>query len=785
MKLPRMKNILHHFMKLRITMIKKIASLFLVTMPLYSMAQHAVIIPQPVSIQYNEGSFTIDGNTSLRFNAANKDLAAAAGFFRSCIQSVSAFTLPFNVKKGKTIELQLGKTAAIGDEGYLLHITPASIKITANKKAGIMYAFQIILQTLPAIRTNAPLNIPAMQVKDYPRFQWRGMHLDVSRHFFSPNLVKEYINLMATYKMNTFHWHLTDDQGWRIEIKKYPKLTSVGAWRVDQTDKVWSDRPQAKEGEPATYGGYYTQEQIKDIIHYAADRNITIVPELDVPGHSAAAIAAYPYLSCTQQPQLPMTGGNYTGVSSNLCPGNDSVFTFLQNVYAEVINLFPSQYIHIGGDEVDKTSWKHCPKCQARIKGMGLKNEEELQSYFIRRMEKFIVGKKRKMIGWDEILEGGLAPEATVMSWRGEAGGIAAARMNHNVVMTPGSPVYFDQYQGDPVTEPLAIGGFNTLKKVYDYEPIPSELNPEQAKFVLGAQANLWAEYITTPAHVEYMVLPRMLALAEVVWSPKESRDWNSFNERLQSQFRVFDQKGLQYSKGNFKVNIKPSSRNNHLFVTLSTEAYKGKVYYTLNGEQPGLQSEVYSHPIKIDSSLVLKAVTVVNGKVISAIPAQQNFVMHKAIGRNVVYANPVSRYYMADGPNSLTDGVRGTSEVGKYWHGFAGKDLVATIDLGKLSPVQTITLGCLQHYRDWIMMPQWVSFEVSEDGDQFTEVAKLLNDVSLQNRVSVIKDFTASFPERTARFIRVTAKKLDTLPKGHPGEGQPAWIFADEIIVN
>jgi hexosaminidase len=785
MKLPRLKNILHHFMKLRITMIKKIASLFLVTIPLYSMAQHAVIIPQPVSIQYNEGSFTIDGNTSLRFNAANKDLAAAAGFFRSCIQSVSAFNLPFNVKKGKTIELQLGKTAAIGNEGYLLHITPASIKITANKKAGIMYAFQTILQTLPAIRTNAPLNIPAMQVKDYPRFQWRGMHLDVSRHFFSPNLVKEYINLMATYKMNTFHWHLTDDQGWRIEIKKYPKLTSVGAWRVDQTDKVWSDRPQAKKDEPATYGGYYTQEQIKDIIHYAADRNITIVPELDVPGHSAAAIAAYPYLSCTQQPQLPMTGGNYTGVSSNLCPGNDSVFTFLQNVYAEVINLFPSQYIHIGGDEVDKTSWKHCPKCQARIKGMGLKNEEELQSYFIRRMEKFIVGKKRKMIGWDEILEGGLAPEATVMSWRGEAGGIAAARMNHNVVMTPGSPVYFDQYQGDPVTEPLAIGGFNTLKKVYDYEPIPSELNPEQAKFVLGAQANLWAEYITTPAHVEYMMLPRMLALAEVVWSPKESRDWNSFNERLQSQFRVFDQKGLHYSKGNFKVSIKPSSRNNQLFVTLSTEAYKGKVYYTLNGEQPGLQSEVYSDPIKIDSSLVLKAVTVVNGKVISSVPAQQSFVMHKAIGRNVIYANPVSRYYMADGPNSLTDGVRGTSEVGKYWHGFAGRDLVATIDLGKLSPVKTITLGCLQHYRDWIMMPQWVSFEVSEDGDQFTEVAKLLNDVSLQDQASVIKDFTASFPERKARFIRVTAKKLDALPKGHPGEGQPAWIFADEIIVN
>jgi hexosaminidase len=766
-------------------MMKKIISLLIIACPMFSMAQQAGIIPQPVSIQFNEGNFIIEGNTSMRFDANNKDLAAAARFFRSCIQSVSVFTLPFNVKKGKAIELHLAKTEELGDEGYILHVTPNSITITANKKAGIIYAFQTILQTLPAIRTNATLSIPAMQVKDYPRFQWRGMHLDVSRHFFSPCLVKEYINLMATYKMNTFHWHLTDDQGWRIEIKKYPKLTTVGAWRVDQTDKVWGDRPQAKEGEPATYGGYYTQEQIKDIIRYAADRNITIVPELDVPGHSAAAIAAYPYLSCTQQSQLPMTGGNYTDVSSNLCPGNDSVFTFLQNVYTEVINLFPSKYIHIGGDEVDKTSWKHCPKCQARIKALGLKNEEELQSYFIKRLEKFIVGKKRKMIGWDEILEGGLAPEATVMSWRGEAGGIAAAKMKHKVVMTPGSPVYFDQYQGDPKTEPLAIGGFNTLKKVYVYEPVPSELNQQQANFVLGAQANLWAEYITTPSHVEYMVLPRMLALAEVVWSPKENRNWESFNERVQSQFRVFDQKGLQYSKGNFKVDIKPSSSNNQLVVSLSTEAYKGNVYYTLNGNQPSLQSVVYAGPIKIDSSLVLKAVTVVDGKVMSVVPAQQSFVMHRAIGRNVVYANPASRYYMADGPNSLTDGVRGTSEVGKYWHGFAGKDLVATIDLGKLSSIQTITIGCLQHYRDWIMMPQWVSFEISVDGEQFTEVARLLNDVSLQNQASVIKDFTASFPERKARFVRVTAKKIDALPKGHPGQGQPAWIFADEIIVN
>ncbi|HET7897135.1 MAG TPA: family 20 glycosylhydrolase, partial [Flavisolibacter sp.] len=586
-------------------------------------------------------------------------------------------------------------------------------------------------------------------------------------------------------KMNTFHWHLTDDQGWRIEIKKYPKLTDVGAWRVDQTDKVWGSRPQAQPGEEPTYGGYYTQQQIKDIIRYAADRNITIVPEIEMPGHSAAAVASYPFLSCTQQQQRPMTGGNYKNIASNYCAGNDSVFTFLQDVLTEVIRLFPSPYIHIGGDEVDKSPWKACPKCQARIRAEGLKNEEELQSYFIKRMEKFVISKHRKMIGWDEILEGGLAPEATVMSWRGEAGGIAAAKMNHDVVMTPGNPVYFDHYQGDPASEPQAIGGFNTLKRVYSYEPIPGELTPEQAKFVLGAQANLWTEYITTPSHVLYMILPRMLALSEVVWSPKENRNWESFNERLQAHYNAFAQKGLSYSKGNFKVDIKPTAANGQLVVALSTEAYKGEVYYTTDGSQPTVQSQKYTQPIRIDSSQVLKAVAVVNGKVMSTVPAQQAFVMHKAVGKNVHYTHPVSRYYMADGPNSLTDGVRGTEAVGKYWHGFSANDMIATIDLGSATPVQSLTLGCLQRSNNWIMMPQQVTFEVSADGTHFTEAGTVNNTVSRDEKTAVMKDFTVHFSTKEVRFVRVTAKVLDQLPKGHAGEGKPAWIFADELVVN
>ncbi|MEP7231332.1 MAG: family 20 glycosylhydrolase [Ginsengibacter sp.] len=764
-------------------MIKKSFLFLIMLCPCFLFAQQSVsIIPQPVSLQMKQGSFVIDNGTAIKFNTANKDLKSAANFFSAAIKNISGKTLLLNAAVQKNIGFKIAKTNDIGDEGYLLNVTPTAITIVANTKAGIIYGIQSLLQTLPAIRTNAALEIPCLSITDYPRFKYRGMHLDVSRHFFGPEVVKEYINLMASYKMNTFHWHLVDDQGWRIEIKRYPLLTKVGAWRVDENDKDWSSRPQATEGEAATYGGYYTQEQIKDIIKYAGERNVTIIPEIEMPGHVASAIAAYPFLSCTQQPQLPLTGGNYTGMASNYCAGNDSVFTFLQNVLTEVMALFPSTYIHIGGDEVDKGPWKVCPKCQARIKAEGLVDEDGLQSYFIKRIEKFINSKHRKIIGWDEILEGGLAPEATVMSWRGEAGGIEAAKMGHDVVMTPGKPLYFDQYQAGPEGEPLAIGGMNTLKNVYDYEPIPKELTATEAKYVLGAQANLWTEYITTAAQVEYMVLPRMLALAEVLWSPKENKNWQNFNERLQSQFKAFGQKGLNYCPGNFTVSIKPSSQNGKLFVDLSTEIMNADIYYTTDGTEPTLSSDKYTAPFEIDSSVLLKASTAVNGRIMGVQAARQNFVMHKAIGKTVTYTNPVSKYYPADGPNSLTDGVRGTAAVGKYWHGFSGRDLIATIDLGEEKNIQSIALGCLQHYNDWIFLPQSVKFETSNDGNVFTEIKTVNNPIDI-NQKNAIFDFKANFPAQAVRYIRVTAKN-NLCPPGHSGAGKPGWIFADEIVV-
>jgi hexosaminidase len=608
---------------------KKLIFLFFTfSYPFLFFAQNTVnIIPQPVSIQVNSGNFVIDGNTSIHFRSTSKILKPAADFFYAAIKNISGVNLAFNASKQKKIILIIESIPSIGSEGYQLNVSAGSISIRANSKAGILYGMQSLLQTLPQVRTNAALEIPCMSITDYPRFKWRGMHLDVSRHFFGPDVIKEYIDLLVSYKMNVFHWHLVDDHGWRIEIKKYPELTQVGAWRVDQSDKVWNSRPQAKTGELPTYGGYYTQEQIKEIVKYAADRNVTIVPEIEMPGHVASSIASYPYLSCIQKHQLPLTGGDYTNMAFNYCAGNDSVFTFIQNVLTEVVSLFPSPYIHIGGDEVDKSSWKVCPRCQGRIKTEGLKDENELQSYFIKRIEKFIVGKHRKMIGWDEILEGGLAPEATVMSWRGEAGGIEAAKMKHEVVMTPGSPCYFDHYQAGPEGEPLAIGGFNSVKNVYDYEPIPKELSAEEAEYVLGAQGNVWTEYISTPEYLEYMVLPRIPALAEVLWTPKENKNWDSFNKRLQTQFKVYEQKGFHYCPGNFAINIMQTSQNGKLFVSLSTEMLNGEIYYTTDGTEPTIQSNRYLQPIAIDTTLLLKASLGVNGQIKSKKATQQKFI--------------------------------------------------------------------------------------------------------------------------------------------------------------
>jgi len=492
------------------------------------------IIPKPVMVDFTGNEFKINQHTSIVYCKSNIGFDKVANYLKEEIKKNLNLDLEIihseNNSKKNAIILIKDSIQNNHPEGYLMNVTKRNVQLFSSTANGSFYGVQTLLQLLKIDDLNDQITfgntIPGVKINDYPRFKWRGMHLDVCRHFFYKEFVKKYIDALAMHKMNTFHWHLTDDQGWRIEIKKYPKLTEIGSVRKEtMVGKSWNEF----DGKP--HAGFFTQEDIKEIVQYASDRFITIVPEIEMPGHALAALASYPELGCTGGPyEVAKTWGVFDDV---FCVGNDKTVEFLQDILTEVIALFPGKYIHIGGDECPKAAWEKCPKCQKRIKEEGLKDEFELQSYFIRQIEKFLIANNKKLIGWDEILEGGLAPSATVMSWRGTEGGIHAAKLGHDVVMTPNPICYFDHYQGDSKSEPLAIGGFTDLAKVYNYEPVPSELNEQESTYVLGAQANIWTEYITTPNHLEYMALPRMCALAEIVWTLSEQKDFEDFKTRL------------------------------------------------------------------------------------------------------------------------------------------------------------------------------------------------------------------------------------------------------------
>ncbi len=498
------------------------------------------IVPRPLKVEIRTGEFVLDPRIQVILEGEDEMLDELGLYFaeylnRSTGWKIQAVRGPSS--KSPRVQFILDKEVSyLGNEGYILDVNPQTIVIRAGGAAGIFYGVQSLRQLLPPEMEKEKPNVtqctvPCVRIEDKPRFSWRGMHLDVCRHFFPKSFILRYIDLLALHKINVFHWHLTEDQGWRIEIKKYPKLTEIGSWRVDRSDVHWNEREPQKPGEKATYGGFYTQEEVKEVVAYAKKRFITVVPEIEMPGHSVAALAAYPQYSCTGGPFYVMPGG-YWPITDIYCAGNDSTFTFLQDILNEVIDLFPSEFIHIGGDEAHKANWEKCPKCQARIRTEGLKDEAELQSYFIKRIEKFINSRGRRMIGWDEILEGGLAPNATVMSWRGVEGGIAAAEAGHDVVMSPTSHCYFDYYQAKD-GEPLAIGGFLPLEMVYEFEPVPDALADNMKKYILGAQANLWTEYIPTPEHAEYMLLPRLSALSEVVWTDRQLKSFRDFKNRM------------------------------------------------------------------------------------------------------------------------------------------------------------------------------------------------------------------------------------------------------------
>ncbi|WP_341221840.1 beta-N-acetylhexosaminidase [Polaribacter atrinae] len=528
------------------------------------------IIPKPVSLELSNGLFLVDHKTKV---VGAENLKNEGDYLADMLSHISGSNITFKATSTGNIELKIDE-AIENNEGYTLSVTYNKITISGKTAKGVFYGIQTLKQLIPATKVSqeTALTIPAVTIKDEPRFIYRGMHLDVARHFFSIDFIKKYIDLLAMHKMNTFHWHLTEDQGWRIEIKKYPKLTQVGSKRHGTINGHFNK----KEGNDETaYGGFYTQEDIKEVVKYATERHVTVIPEIELPGHASAAIAAYSFLSCF--PEEPTIVSNNMGskagqkIQANgtpkivqetwgvfddvFCAGNEKTFQFLEDVLAEVIPLFPSEYIHIGGDECPKSNWKRCADCQKRIKDNNLTDEHHLQSYFIQRIEKYLNAKGKKIIGWDEILEGGLAPNATVMSWRGEKGGIVAAKEQHDVIMTPGHSCYFDHYQTENKEEELlAIGGKTTVADVYAYEPIPKELSQEESKYVLGAQGNVWTEYMETSDHVEYMILPRMTALSEVIWSPKETKDFNDFKLRLKNMKEHYDAMDLNYAKHIFET---------------------------------------------------------------------------------------------------------------------------------------------------------------------------------------------------------------------------------------
>lgn len=506
------------------------------------------VIPQPVQMEVGRGIFDLDADTRIVLTNPTNEVQQLTESWARPIRATSGFNLQLvdtpSDAPSNTITLRLSRDASHPAEGYRLNVTSDVVTVEAKTPAGLFYGLQTLTQLLSGGHSSG-WSVPVVQIVDTPRFAYRGMHLDVGRHFFPVAFVKKYIDLLAMYKMNKFHWHLTDDQGWRIEIKKYPKLTEIGAYRKETVvGKNFErfDRPYVGDGQP--HGGFYTQDEVREVVAYARARYIDVIPEIEMPGHATAALAAYPELACTDGPfNVPTTWGIFEDV---FCP-KEETFQFLEDVLTEVIALFPSQYIHIGGDEVLKVRWKESELAQEVITREGLADEDELQSYFIKRIESFLQAQGRRLIGWDEILEGGLAPDATVMSWRGMEGGIEAARQGHDVIMTPTSHTYFDYYQGDPVQEPLAIRGLTPLEKVYGFEPVPETLSAEDAAHILGAQGNVWTEYMATTDHVEYMVFPRMLALAEVVWSPQELRNWEDFVQRLPAQLQHLDTLGVNY----------------------------------------------------------------------------------------------------------------------------------------------------------------------------------------------------------------------------------------------
>ncbi|MBK3518095.1 glycoside hydrolase family 20 protein [Carboxylicivirga marina] len=746
------------------------------------------LIPFPNQINYNSGSFIFSEQTPIVIE--EQSLRPGVEVFVEKVEHHGGH--PLSIKEGGVVNnaISVSYNHQLNEEEYKLDVQSNGVSIEAANSRGVFYALQTFLQLCPndilseSDKKKFNYSIANVSIQDNPQFKWRGMMLDVSRHFFTKDEVKEMIDYLAFHKINVFHWHLVDDQGWRIEIKKYPKLTEVGAWRVDREDLPWDSRPPMKPGEKATYGGFYTQEDIKEVVAYAKKRFVTVVPEIEMPGHTTSSLAAYPEYSCTGGPFNVMPGGLWP-ITDIYCAGNDDTFSFIEDILTEVMALFPSKYIHIGGDEANKAEWEKCSKCQARIKEEKLADEHALQSYFITRVEQFLSANNRTLIGWDEILEGGLAPNATVMSWRGFKGGIEAANSGHNVIMSPTSHCYFDYYQGPIDTEPVAFNGFIPLKKVYEFDPIPAELSEENARFILGGQGNLWTEKVPDKAHMQYMTFPRMAAMAEVLWTSEQSRDWDSFSQRLKAMTLSYDVMGLNYAKSMYTVQFESifDEKAKTIGLQLFTEMPGTEIYYSTDGSEPSVTANKYDKAIHIDSSVEIKASTFVDGAKVG-ITSGVNFDIHKATAKSLEYKYSPHDRYKGDSEITLVNSLRGSRNFSDgNWQGFQGNNLEVVIDLNEVKELSKVVTGCLHETGSWIFLPQEIKVQTSLDGKQFVDSGSTINSIPLQSE-SLVMDFNVDISGTTARYIKVTVVNQGEIPQWHSGSGSPSWLFVDEIIV-
>lgn len=720
------------------------------------------IIPYPASIEKSGGSFTL-----------HKALIYSAQMDVTDLKELKAYlpSYPLELIEGDEASLRLiiDAHADVAPEGYRLTVGKKEIEIKASTSAGLFYGLQTLAQLAAGKQ-----KIACLTIEDAPRFGYRGMHLDVSRHFFGVAFIKKQLDAMASYKLNRFHWHLTDGPGWRLDIPQYPELARRAAWRPQALWKEWwnSGRQYCTRDDEGAYGGYYTAADVKEVVEYARLRHITVIPEIEMPGHSEEVCAVYPELSCSGEPYK----------NADVCIGNEKTFKFFEDVLDVVMELFPSKYIHIGGDEAGKESWKSCPKCQERMRQEHLDNVDGLQSYMIARIEKYLNDHGRSIIGWDEILQGGLAPNATVMSWRGTEGGIAAAHAGHDAIMTPGEYCYFDHYQGAPATQPEAIGGYLPIEQVYSYNPVPAEWPDSVARHILGVQANLWAEYIPNDKQMEYMIYPRLTALAEVGWTPVSKKNWESFKVRANQEIKRLEAKGYNpYPLADYPMVRQSVNRKAQCIeVTLLSERTPVDIRYTLDGSEPTAHSKRYKKAIAVSDTATLKAALYCGKQRQGGVTTVQvNY--HKGIGAKAVYARDGGYYtyderYKAGGDSALVDGQRGGSTyTDGRWQGFCPRDMDVTLDLGRITTVHRVIANFMQDVGPWIFFPSRVEVSLSTDGIHFTPAGEQRCDVPIDASGCLFKDFGWQGAPRQARYIRYHATQSE----------KKAFIFTDEIVIN